>query len=155
MRPRSSSLLTGSPLPSQTALSPQQACVVPRDAHALKGGVSCHRDAQTNRENVGPRRGVAAASPACVRFDRRHFDGRLGSVGAEGCISDLSTGGMGLFMRPAIPVGTSLAVGPLGSAAAPLPPAHVVRRLPAGAQWCYGCSLDRRLSEEELRAWLP
>jgi hypothetical protein len=92
--------------------------------------------------------------PCLVRFDRRHLDGRSGSVGAEGCINDLSACGVGLLLRPAVPLGATLAVGPLGSAATPLPTVHVVRCVAVGQFWQHGCSLERRLSEEELRAWL-
>jgi hypothetical protein len=97
----------------------------------------------------------ACHQPCLVRFDRRHLDGRPGSVGAEGAVSDLSACGVGLLLRPAVPPGATLAVGPLGSEAAPLPPARVVRCVPAGGRWRYGCALERRLNEEELRAWLP
>jgi hypothetical protein len=89
-----------------------------------------------------------------VRFDRRHLDGRPGSVGAEGCLSDLSACGVGLLLRPAVPPGASLAVGPLGSEAPVLPPARVVRCVPVGRLWRHGCALGRSLTEEELRAWL-
>ena len=89
-----------------------------------------------------------------VRFDRLHFDGRPGSVGAEGYISDLSACGVGLLLRPAITLGATLAIDPLESSAAPLPPAHVVRCVPVGGRWWHGCRLERRLSKGELRSWL-
>jgi hypothetical protein len=89
-----------------------------------------------------------------VRFDRLYLDGQPGGVGAEGCISDLSSGGVGLLLRPAVPAGATLAIAPLGSAALPLPPAHVVRCVPVGGRWRHGCCLERRLSEDELRGWL-
>jgi hypothetical protein len=90
--------------------------------------------------------------PCLVRFDRLHLDGRPGSVGAEGYVSDLSACGAGLLLRPALPSGATLAIGPLGSAAVPL--AQVVRCVPAGRRWRHGCRLERQLSEEELRGWL-
>jgi len=89
-----------------------------------------------------------------VRFDRRHLDGQPGSVGAAGCVSDLSACGVGLLLQPAVPSGATLAIAPLGSSAVPLPPAHVVRCVPTGGRWRHGCWLERRLSEEELRSWL-
>jgi len=89
-----------------------------------------------------------------VRFDRRHLDGQPGSVGAEGFISDLSASGVALELRPAIPSGATLAITLSGSAARPLPRAHVVRCVPVGGRWRHGCFLERRLSEEELRSWL-
>ncbi len=89
-----------------------------------------------------------------VRFDRAHLDGGPGTVGAEGDICDLSACGVGLLFRPALPVGASLAITPLGSPAVPLPPAHVVRCVPAGGRWRHGCCLGRALSDEELGRWL-
>jgi hypothetical protein len=53
-------------------------------------------------------------------------------------------------MRPAIPSGATVAIAPLGSAALPLPLAHVVPCVLVGGRWRYGCCLERRLSEEEL-----
>ena len=41
----------------------------------------------------------ACQRPCLVRFDRRHFDGRAGSVGAEGSLIDLSACGVGLLLR--------------------------------------------------------
>jgi hypothetical protein len=69
-------------------------------------------------------------------------------------MSDLSTCGMGLLLRPAIRSGAMLAIEPLESDVVPLPPAHVVRCVPAGGRWWHGCCWERRLSEEELRSWL-
>jgi hypothetical protein len=92
--------------------------------------------------------------PCLVRFDRKHLDGQPGSVGTEGSLSDLSVCGMGLLLRPAVPPGATLAVGSMGTEAPPLPPAHVVRCVPVGRYWRHGCALERRLTEEELRAWL-
>jgi hypothetical protein len=96
----------------------------------------------------------ACHQPCLVRFDRRYLDGWPGSVGAEGSLSDLSACRLGLLLRPAVAPGATLAVGPLGSEAPMLPPARVVRCVPAGRLRRYGCALGRRLSEEELRAWL-
>lgn len=96
----------------------------------------------------------ACHRPCLVRFDRHHFDGRAGSVGAEGSIIDLSACGVGLLLRSAVPVGTTLAIGPLGAETPPLPTACVVRRAPGAGRWRYGCGLQRRLKEEELSAWL-
>jgi hypothetical protein len=89
-----------------------------------------------------------------VRYDRRHLDGQPGSVSAEGYISDLSAGGVGLVLRPALPAGATLVIDPLGTEAVPLPTAHVVHCVPAGDFWRHGCWLERRLSEEEMRDWL-
>jgi hypothetical protein len=89
-----------------------------------------------------------------VRFDRRHLDGEPGFVGVEGYVSDLSAGGVGLLLRPAIPVGATLTIVPFGSAAAKLPPAEVVHCVQAGRRWRHGCRLQRRLDEKELRGWL-
>jgi hypothetical protein len=89
-----------------------------------------------------------------VRFDRAHLDGQPGSVGVQGYICDLSANGLSLLLRPAIPAGATVAIAPLGSSAKRLPLAHVVRCVPAGRRWRHGCSLDRRLSEEEMNAWL-
>jgi hypothetical protein len=90
-----------------------------------------------------------------VRFDRRHLDGRPGSVGAQGDITDLSACGVGLLLRPAIPSGATVTIASLGSASAPLPLAHVVRCVPVDGRWLHGCRLERRLTEEELSGWLP
>ncbi len=109
-----------------------------------------HKDPSEDRR-AAPRR--ACHRPCLVRFDRRHLDGQAGSVGAEGAISDLSAWGVGLLLRPAVPPGATLAVGPLDTGVA-LPAARVVRCVPVGGRYCYGCHLERRLSEEELRAWL-
>jgi PilZ domain len=92
--------------------------------------------------------------PCLVRFDRRHLDGRAGSVGAEGSIIDLSLCGVGLLLRSAVPPGTTLAVGPFGTEQPPLPLACVVHCVPGDGRWRYGCGLERRLKEEELSAWL-
>jgi hypothetical protein len=89
-----------------------------------------------------------------VRFDRLHLDDQPGSVGAEGYIRDVSAGGVGLLLRMALPSGAMLAIAPFGSAAVLLLPAQVVRCVPAGNRWRYGCRLERHLSEEELRGWL-
>lgn len=89
-----------------------------------------------------------------VRFDRLHFDGQPGSVGAEGYLSDLSASGVGLLLRPAIPSGTTLTIDPLLSSPVTLPPAHVIRCVPVNGLWRHGCCLDRRLTDEELRACL-
>ena len=90
-----------------------------------------------------------------VRFDRLYLDGQPGSVAAEGTICDLSSSGLGLVLRPAIPSGATLTIDSLASsAAAPLPPAHVVRCVPADGRWRHGCCLERRLSKDELRGWL-
>lgn len=107
---------------------------------------------RSGERRAAPRR--VCHRPCLVRFDRLQFDGRPGSVGAEGCVGDLSACGVGLLLRPAVPSGATLAIAPLGPAAGPLPPAHVVRCVPAGGRWRHGCCLERRLSEEELRAWL-
>jgi len=92
--------------------------------------------------------------PCLVCFDRRHLDGLAGSVATQGEIYDLSECGVGLLLRPAVPPGTTLTVGPLGSDALPLPPAQVVRCVPVGRSWHHGCALDRHLTAEELRDWL-
>ena len=88
-----------------------------------------------------------------VRFDRRQLDGQAGTVGAEGYVSDLSTCGLGLLLRPAIPEGGTLAITPFDPPAEPLS-AHVVRCAPAGRRWRHGCTLKRNLTAKELRAWL-
>jgi len=108
---------------------------------------------QSGERRAEPRR--ISHKHCLVRFDRRHLDGQPGSVGAEGCVSDLSARGVGLLLQPAIPSGATLAIAPFGSTAVPLPLAHVVRCVPVGGRWRHGCSLERRLSEEELRGWLP
>jgi hypothetical protein len=82
------------------------------------------------------------------------LDGQAGSVGAEGSVIDLSACGVGLLLRSAIPPGGALAVGPFDSGVPALPPAHVVHCVPTDGYWRLGCSLDRRLTEEELSAWL-
>jgi hypothetical protein len=89
-----------------------------------------------------------------VRFDRPHLDDQPGSVGAEGYISDVSAAGVGLLLRMALPSGATLAIVPFGSDAVLLPPARVVRCIPAGSRWWCGCRFERHLSEEELRGWL-
>jgi hypothetical protein len=89
-----------------------------------------------------------------VRFDRQYLDDQPGSVGAEGYISDVSAGGVSLLLRMALPSGATLAIAPFGSAVVSLPLAQVVRCVPAGGRWRYGCRLERHLSEEELRGWL-
>ena len=89
-----------------------------------------------------------------VRFDRLHLDGQPGSVGAEGCLSDLSACGVGLLLRPALPPGTVVSIDALGSTATPLPPARVVRCVPVDGRCRLGCCLGRRLTEEEVRGWL-
>src|SRR5689334_5207612 len=80
--------------------------------------------------------------PCLVRFDRRHFDGRAGSVGTEGAIIDLSPGGMQLLMRSAVPLGTTLSVDPLDAEITPLPRACVVRCVSGHGRWRYGCGLE-------------
>lgn len=107
---------------------------------------------QREERRAAPRR--VCHQHCLVRFDRLHLDGQPGSVGAEGCISDLSAGGVELLLRPALPTGATLAIAPLGSAAVPLPPAHVVRCVPVGGRWRHGCCWERHLSEEEMRGWL-
>jgi hypothetical protein len=92
--------------------------------------------------------------PCLVRFDRVHLDGQAGCIGAEGFITDFSSCGVGLLLRPAIPSGAPLEIAPLGSAEGPLPLAHVVCCVPVDGRWRHGCSLERRLSEEELRGLL-
>jgi hypothetical protein len=89
-----------------------------------------------------------------VRFDRVHLDGQAGWIAAEGFITDFSSCGVALLLRPAIPSGATLTIAPLGSAEAPLPLAHVVFCVPVDGRWRHGCSLERRLSEEELRGLL-
>jgi hypothetical protein len=89
-----------------------------------------------------------------VRFDRMHLDGVPGSVGVEGYICDLSPGGVGLLMQPAIPAGATLAIAPIEVAAGPLPPSQVIHCIAVGQRWRHGCRLERRLSQEELRYWL-
>jgi hypothetical protein len=89
-----------------------------------------------------------------VRFDRWHLDGQAGSVGAEGCLSDLSARGVGLLLRTALPAGATLTITTFGLAVAPMAPAHVVRCVPVGRCWRHSCCLKRRLSEEELQGWL-
>jgi hypothetical protein len=89
-----------------------------------------------------------------VRFDRMHLDGQAGCIGAEGFITDFSACSVGLLLRPATPSGAALEIAPLGSAEAPLPLAHVVRCIPVDGRWRHGCSLERRLSEEELSCLL-
>jgi hypothetical protein len=107
---------------------------------------------QSGERRAEPRR--VCHRHCLVRFDRSHLDGQPGSVGAQGDISDLSPLGVGLLMRPAIPAGATVAIAPSGPNAVPLPAANVVRCVPVGGRWRYGCSLERRLSEEELRGWL-
>jgi hypothetical protein len=107
---------------------------------------------QPGERRAAPRR--VCHRHCLVRFDRLYLDGQPGSVGAEGYISDLSARGVGLLLRPSVPSGATLAIAPLGSAAVPLPPARVVRCIPVGGRWRYGCRLERRLSEEELCGWL-
>ena len=92
--------------------------------------------------------------PCLVRFDRRRFDGRPGRVGAEGALVDLSACGLGLLLRSAVPLGTTLAVSPLGTHQSALPLACVVHCVLGEGRWYYGCGLARRLREEELSAWL-
>jgi hypothetical protein len=112
---------------------------------------SQHRDQSAERRAAGRR---ACHRPCLVRFDRCHLDGLPGSVGTQGSLCDLSACGLGLLLRPAVPPGATLAVGPLGSEAVSLPPARVVRCVPVGRHWHLGCALQRQLSEEELRGWL-
>jgi len=107
---------------------------------------------QSGERRAEPRR--TCHKHCLVRFDRRHLDGQPGSAGAEGYMSDLSACGVGLLMQPAVPSGATLTLAPVGSGAAPLPPAHVVRCVPVGGRWRHGCQLEWRLSEEELRGWL-
>jgi len=107
---------------------------------------------QSRERRAEPRR--ICHQHCLVRFDRVHLDGQAGCVGAEGFITDLSSCGVGLLLRPAIPSGATLAFAPLGSASVPLPLAHVVRCVPVDGRWRHGCSLERRLSEEELRSLL-
>jgi PilZ domain len=127
---------------------------LPSDARAWKGGdlMSPPITDQLGERRAEPRR--FCHQHCLVRYDRLHLDGQQGRVGAEGYVSDLSAGGVGLLLRPALPSGTTLAIDPLESTAAPLPPARVVRCVPAGGRWRHGCRLERRLSEDELRAWL-
>lgn len=107
---------------------------------------------QSRQRRAEPRR--TCHQHCLVHFDRVHFDGHPGSIGAEGYISDLSACGVGLLLRQAIPSGATLTIDPLGSSAVSLPPAHVVRCVPMGRRWRHGCCLDRRLTEGELRGWL-
>jgi len=92
--------------------------------------------------------------PCLVCFDRRHFDGQAGNVRTQGEIRDLSECGVGLLLRPSVPPGVTLTVGPLGRDTPPLPPVQVVRCVPVGLSWHHGCALDRRLTAAELRDWL-
>lgn len=92
--------------------------------------------------------------PCLVRFDRQHLDGRAGSVGAAGSITDLSPCGVGLLLKSAVPLGALLTISPLGAEIPPLPSARVVHRAPGMGRWRYGCGLERALEDEELRAWL-
>jgi len=107
---------------------------------------------QTGERRAEPRR--ICHQHCLVRFDRLHLDGQAGCVGAEGFITDLSSCGVGLVLRPAIPRGATLDIDLLGSSAVPLPAAQVTRCVPVGLHWRHGCCLKRRLSEEELRGWL-
>jgi hypothetical protein len=92
--------------------------------------------------------------PCLVNFDRKHLDGLPGSIATQGEIRDLSACGVGLLLRPSVPTGTILTVGPLGRDAPPLPTLQVVRCVPVGPFWHHGCALDRQLTPDELREWL-
>jgi hypothetical protein len=107
---------------------------------------------QSGERRAEPRRNCH--QHCLVRFDRLHLDGQPGSIGAEGYISDLSRCGVCLLLRSGIPSGATLGIAPSGSAAVPLPLAHVVRCVPVGGRWRHGCCLERRLSAEELRGWM-
>ena len=96
----------------------------------------------------------ACHRPCLVRFDRRHLDGRPGSVAAEAEIQDLSPAGVGLLLKPHLRPGVDLMLQPLDRDRPGLPPARVIRCVPCGGRWRHGCALQRHLSEEELRGWL-
>jgi hypothetical protein len=89
-----------------------------------------------------------------IRLDRTHFDGLVGSIGAEASVRDLSACGAGLALPFRVAPGADLAVASLGRDDPPLPPARVVRCVLVGSGWHHGCVLARVLTEQQLRAWL-
>jgi hypothetical protein len=92
--------------------------------------------------------------PCLIRLERTHFDGLAGSIGAGASVRDLSACGAGLALPFHVAPGADLAVGPLGRDGPPLLPARVIRCVPVGGRWHHGCTLARRLTDAELRAWL-
>jgi hypothetical protein len=92
--------------------------------------------------------------PCLVRFARTHLDGQPGSVAVAASVADLSAHGIGLLLRHRLPPGTEVTVCALDEDRPDLPLAGVVRCVPLAQHWHHGCTLARRLTEDELRAWL-
>jgi hypothetical protein len=107
---------------------------------------------QGEERRSGVRR--ACHRPCLVRFARTYLDGRPGSVGIAAMVVDLSSRGLGLVLRFHLPPGAEVTVSSLADDRPALPAARVVYAAATGRRWHHGCTLVRRLTDEELRAWL-
>jgi diguanylate cyclase (GGDEF)-like protein len=112
--------------------------------------------------------GRAPAGPARAGRERRaavrQLCGRTARVTAAGALEerewlalvrDISPCGMGLWADYRLPEGALLTVELLSAGTAATPLARVVRVVAEDGGWLHGCVLAARLSDGELREWLP
>jgi diguanylate cyclase (GGDEF)-like protein len=104
----------------------------------------------------GPRRERrAAVRQVCGRRARVMAAGTTGEQEWPAVVRDISTCGMSLWLDCRLPPGALLTVQRLSGEQVNTPLARVVRTAAADGGWLHGCALAARLSDDELREWLP
>jgi diguanylate cyclase (GGDEF)-like protein len=107
------------------------------------------------RVRGGGRERRAALRQLCGRAARVRAAGASEERDWQALVRDISTGGMGLWVDCRLPEGALLTAELLNGGTASTPLARVVRAVAEDGGWLHGCVLAARLSEDELREWLP
>jgi diguanylate cyclase (GGDEF)-like protein len=97
----------------------------------------------------------AAVRQVCGRRARVTAAGVTGEQEWPALVRDISSCGMSLWLDCRLPPGALLTVQLLSGEQVSTPLARVVRAAAADGGWLHGCALAARLSEDELREWLP